>query len=105
MQTPIRQFKDFAIKRNSNPQFIGDKISINQILNREITVEYYRIVDSKFTDNGIRKRLDLQIIFKDKKRIVFTSALNLIDEIAQVPQDSFPFTATIIEENDRFQFT
>jgi hypothetical protein len=96
----MKQFKDFGIKVQSKA-FQGDKIKIERLLNREITVHEYRIENSKF--NG--KCLWLQISLGDMKYVVFTGSLVLMDTIEQVPKENFPFLTTIIKDNERFEFS
>jgi hypothetical protein len=101
----MNSFSQFNIKTNTKG-FEGDKIKISKILNREIVVYDFKIDDSKcFKDKGTGKCLQLQISLSDQKHIVFTSSSGLIEAIHQVPENGFPFTTTIIEDNDRFKFT
>ncbi|HLO37369.1 MAG TPA: hypothetical protein VK173_02655 [Lacibacter sp.] len=83
--------------------FTGDKIKINKVLNREVTVHDFKIEDSKFKDKG--KCLYLQISMNGNMHVVFTGSNVLMDTIQQVQKDHFPFVTTIIEENERFIFT
>lgn len=94
------QFKDFRIKNESNG-FEGDKIKIERILNREITVHEHRIEQSKFKG----RCLWLQISIGQQKHVVFTGSENLMQQIAQVPDDGYPFNTTIIKDNERYKFT
>lgn len=98
----MNTFKQFNLPP-AQQGFAGDKIKIKKILNTEITVLGFKIEDSKFEGKG--KRLDMQIQLKDTKHLVFTSATNLMEDIQKVPKDGFPFSTTIIEENERYQFT
>ena len=103
----MNQFSQFNIKIESQ-SFEGDKIKMSKILNREIVVHHYKLEDSKvksFQEKGSGKCLHLQISFDNRKHVVFTSANGLIEVIKQIPEDGFPFTTTIIEENERFKFT
>jgi hypothetical protein len=101
----MNKFSQFNIKVPVN-KFIGDKIKISKILNREIIVYYYKLGDSKiFKEKGTCKCLELQISVDDNKHIIFTSASGLIEVIKQIPENDFPFITTIIEENDRYIFT
>jgi len=79
----------------------GDKIKTDRILNREIVVETYKLGPSNFEGKG--DRLDLQFTMNGTRHIVFTSGKALIDAIQKVPK--FPFTTTIIKENDYLKFT
>ena len=57
----MRTFKEFGIKPASK-SFIGDKIKIDRIVNREIVVLDYKVEDSKY-NKGNGKCLYLQIEF------------------------------------------
>lgn len=86
--------------------FEGNKIKIKKILGREIAVYAFKLGDSKvFTEKGSCMCLCLQIAIDDEMRVVFTSASRLIEIIQKVQENGFPFTTTIIEENDRYIFT
>ena len=98
----MKQFKEFGIKPPLNG-FTGDKIKIDRLLNREISVYDYRLKDSKFEDKG--KCLHLQISIGATKHVVFTGSSVLIETIKQVPKSEFPFKTTIVKENEHFEFT
>lgn len=101
----MKSFKDFNIEAPVKG-FEGEKIKISKILNREIVVHRFKIEDSKvFNKKGSGKCLHIEISINDKKHVVFTGANGLIETITQVPDDCFPFTTTIIEDNDRYLFT
>jgi hypothetical protein len=97
----MNDFKDFAIQQ-SIKGFSGEKISIMRILNTEIVIEDWREEKSKY--EGKDFRLDLQIIYQDVQRLVWVSSRNLLDTIKKIPRDRFPFKATIVQENKRFEF-
>ncbi len=99
----MKTFKDFNIKADTKC-FVGDKIKMAKIVNREIVVSDYKLGDTKVYRDGT-KCLQLQIKVGADNHVVFTSAIGLIEAIEQVPKEGFPFTTTIIEENDRFLFT
>jgi len=97
----MKKFKDLGIKPTLQQGFVGDKIKMERILNRTITVHDFRIEDSKFKG----KYLCLQITLDDTKRVVFTGASALIDTIQRVPKTDFPFVTTIVRELERYEFT
>lgn len=99
----MHQFKDFNIKSKLQC-FVGDKIKMNKVINREIVVHDFRIEDSKYGNTG-DKCLHLQIEFNETKHVLFTGSKSLIEMIEQVPKSNFPFKTTIIKENDRPEFT
>lgn len=97
-------FSDFGIK----PQikgFEGEKIKVDKILNKQITVHDYKIDKSKFEEKGNGKCLHMQVTVDNEKRVVFSGSSFLMDMIEQVPKDKFPFITTIVKDNDRLQFT
>ncbi|MBD3748531.1 MAG: hypothetical protein IE931_03450 [Sphingobacteriales bacterium] len=96
----MNTFKDFNITVTQQT-FTGDKIKMSKILNREITVKEYKIEDSKFKG----KCLYLQIELNQINHVVFTSSVILMEAIKQVPSHGFPFKTTIIQENERYEFT
>lgn len=100
----MKQFSKLGIKP-SEQGFTGDKIKISRILNKVITVKAYKIVASKFTDNGNGKCLYLHIQNGNNENVVFTGSSTLMEQIEQVNKSDFPFEATIINNNDRYEFT
>ena len=99
----MKRFSEFDIKPGDS--FTGDKIKIDKILNREITVLKYKMEDSKFPKNKSGKCLTMQIEFSGIKNIVFSGSDFLMNQLKQVTEDSFPFLATIIRSNEHFEFT
>lgn len=99
----MKKFSDFGIKPATN-SFVGDKIKIERIMNKEIVVVDFKIQDSKY-DKGNGKRLDMQITVDGASRVVFTGSSVLMDLIQRVPKEHFPFVTTIVRENERFEFT
>lgn len=97
-------FSEFGIKPKQQT-FEGEKIKIERILNKLIIVDGFKIDESKFKDKGTGKLLTLQIIVDNSKRVLFTGSANLMEMISEVPKDKFPFQATIIKENERYEFT
>lgn len=101
----MNNFGQFDIKYEDKC-FVGDKVKMNKILGKEIIVHDFKIGDSiVFKERGTGKCLCIQITFNAEKHIVFTGSCGLIEMIQMVPKDGFPFTTTIIEENERFMFT
>lgn len=98
----MKNFKDFNIK----PQIttlVGDKIKIDRVLNRLITVTDYKIEPSKHYENT--QRLTLEFQMNGNNHILFTASTVLIQMIEKVPKGSFPFQTTIVKENEYFEFT
>lgn len=100
----MKKFNEFNITQESK-SFTGDKIKMSKILNKEIVVCDFKIVESKYAEKGNGKCMHLQIEINGNKHVVFTGAVSLAEAIQQVPKDGFPFCTTIVEENERFLFT
>jgi hypothetical protein len=100
----MKQFKDFGITA-AVQGFVGDKIKMERILNREVMVCGYKIEVSRFTEKGNGKCLHMQIGIGEQKYVVFTGSKVLMDTIDKIPKYEFPFKTTIIKINDHFEFT
>ncbi|WP_410221911.1 hypothetical protein [Pedobacter sp.] len=96
----MKKFSDFGIVVTTN-SFVGDKMKVSKILNRNIIVHGYKIEKSKHNDGDC---LSLQIEVNQTKYVVFTGSVVLMQQIKQVPKENFPFEATIIQEDERFEF-
>lgn len=97
----MKNFKDLGITVERKG-FVGDKIKISKVLNREIVVYDFKIEPSKHTE----RRLDLQISVDNTKHVIFTGSKFLIEMIQQVPKTAFPFRTTIKEDdNEAYYFT
>ncbi|CAB4126421.1 RT_Bac_retron_I domain containing protein [uncultured Caudovirales phage] len=94
-------FKDIALPEVPSRQFTGDKISVNQIINREIEVHAYKIEPSKF--DGMR--LTMQIMVGGNKRVVFTGAKKLQEDLERIDKACFPFKTTIISNDRQLEFS
>lgn len=99
MNTP-KNFKDFGIKTISQ-SFTGEKIKVKKILNTEITVIDFKIEASKYEG----RCLYLQIQKGESKHVVFTSSKYLIQVIEKLTKEQFPFITTIVETDDKYEFT
>lgn len=95
----MKRFRDFGIKADYKG-FIGDKIKISKVLNREIIIHDFKIEDSKFDG----KRLDMQIQIGDTMHVLWTGSIVLMSMIQKIPRADFPFIATIVRENECYEF-
>lgn len=99
----MKKFSELGV--TAKPKcFIGEKIKVSKILNKEITVIDYKIMDSKFEGKS-GKCLHLQIEINNEKHIVFTGSTILMDMIQEVSKDNFPFITTIVNTNEYLEFT
>lgn len=101
----MKEFKDFGIDIAESSVLSGEKIKIKKVLNERISVKKYKIVPSKFPEKGNGNCLYLQIMFEGKERVIFTGSTILMSSIERVSKDDFPFSTTIIEENEMYKFT
>jgi hypothetical protein len=97
----MNQFKDFQITANTST-LKGDKIKIERIFNREITVHGFTIKPSKYNSGEC---LWLQISIGEIEHVVFSGSGVLREQIKKVPPERFPFNTTIVKDNDAHVFT
>lgn len=90
------KFSSFAKER-----LVGDKVSVSDILNKEITVLSYKIMKSKIEDDNYAQ---IQIEINGEKKVVFTSSKVLKDQL-ETYKDHIPFIATIIKTRKYFSFS
>lgn len=100
----MKRFCELGIKPLSQP-FLGDKIKITKILNREIIVLNFKIEETKYPKNNKDKCLHLQIEMDGNSHVVFTGSKILINTIEQAKIDDLPFTTTIIKNGECFMFS
>ena len=98
----MQRFSDLNIKNEDS--FSGDKIKIEKILNREITVIKYKTEASNFPKNKSGLCMTLQIEMSGIKYIVFSGSDFLMKQLSQVTEENFPFLATIIKTNEHYEF-
>lgn len=89
------KFSDFAESRLPMP---GIKKHIGQILDQEIIIVDYRILESKHRPNT--KCLQIQFILNNEVCVAFTGSVVLLDQI-KFSKDKIPFK-TAINKNDNY---
>lgn len=94
------KFSQLGIKCEPT-NLVGEKIKIKKILNEEIKVHKFKIVDSKYQG----KCLHMQINWKEEMYVVFVGSVVLMDCIVNIPMNEFPLDTIIIEKNDCYLFT
>lgn len=92
----MERFSEFA--EESGP-LDGNKIRIDDILNKELIITGYKIKESKYPKSG-PKCLTLQVVLDDKKYVLFTGSVVLLEQMEKY-QDHLPFIATI-QKIDRY---
>lgn len=96
-----KRFSDFAKETFAMD---GEKVSIEQILNREIEITGYKITGSKFKKDGRDQCLTLQFEMGGKKFVTFTGSLVLIAQIERYA-DEIPFATTVTKQFKYFTMT
>ena len=99
---PPKRFSDFA----DEPQLLdGDKMTIEQILNKEILIVGYRVTESKYENaKNSRKCLTIQFELDGERHIAFTGSSVLHDQIIKY-KDEIPFLVTIKKVDRYFTFS
>jgi hypothetical protein len=99
-----RRKKRFAEFSSEPPPLEGDKIQIDNILNREIEIIGHRIAGTRYSKNTSGKYLTLQIRFDDQLHIVFTGSDVLVRQLTEYASE-IPFFATIKKINRYYTLT
>ncbi|MDR2003313.1 MAG: hypothetical protein LBQ74_09810 [Prevotella sp.] len=93
----MKKFSDFGIKlSNDSKIFEVPKISITDILNCEIVVIAYQ---KGITTKHGEDRYIVKIRHNNNDYKFFTNSGNLKQVLDKVPEDGFPFTATIKQQS------
>ena len=79
----------------------GDKISITDVINKEITILAFRVKESKLKDGNY---LTLQIEKEEKKFVIFTGSNVLIDQMEKY-KNELPFLTTIRKIHKYYSLT
>jgi len=82
----------------------GDKIKIDEILDKEIEIIGYKVSDSKFQKLNNDKVLTLQFKLDGVDRILFTGSRVLLEQVEKY-KDEIPFTAKIEKVNKFYTFS
>ena len=93
----MKKFGDFA----KETVLDGDKISITDVINKEVTILNFRVKESKLKDGDY---LTIQIEKEDAKYVIFTGSKVLIDQIERYKHE-LPFLTTIRKINKYYSLT
>ena len=83
------KFSVFAKNKLPMP---GNKKHLDQILNREIFIVDFRVMQSKHRENS--KCLQIQFLLDDEVCVAFTGSVVLLDQITS-SKEKMPFCATV----------
>lgn len=96
-----KKFSDFA---KESAILDGNKLSMSEIINREILIIGYRLAESKYSKNNNPKCLTLHIELDDKRYVVFTGSVILIEQIEKY-KGEIPFLTTIKQVDKYYTFS
>lgn len=94
----MNRWVDLNIPLPERKNFIGEKISMSKILNKDVEIIDYKIEDSKKCEGG--KCLTLQLRFAGESRVLFTGAQFLIKQIEKVEKNNLPVVVCIVKQED-----
>ena len=90
-----QRFSAFATAKLPMP---GNKKHLDQILNREIFIVDFRVMESKHRQNS--KCLQIQFLLDDEICVTFTGSVVLLDQITS-SAEKMPFSA-VVTKIDRY---
>lgn len=95
----MKRFSDFA----EEPRPLeGDKIPIDSILNKELTITGHKIGKTKYMRGNSDKCLTIEVEIDGVKRVVFTGSRVLIDQMEKY-SCYIPFVAEIVKINKYYR--
>jgi len=99
----MNRYCDLAPKRAQLP---GEKVSLDNVLNKEIIVHGFYIAKSKYKKNTSGQCLTIQFKFNHENefRVLFTGSEVLMSQAKEV-EDHLPFATTIVKIDKYFSFS
>ena len=94
----MKKFSDFA---TGDATLTGNKIKLDDILEKEIVIKGYKVAVSKYNDGQV---LTLQFDLEEKEYILFTGSSVLINQIEKY-KDEIPFMTKIERINKFYTFS
>lgn len=94
----MKKWSDLGVPHISRVGFIGEKIPIAKLINKDVYVLDFKIEKSKKKEGT--DCLVLQIKYQGDNRVVFTGAKILIQQIMLVDKKDLPFMVKIEQEED-----
>ena len=94
------RYCDISVDEN----LIGEKVSINSILNRDIVIIKYREMKSKCSNGGICLQVQFKYNESDNEYYIFFSGSNVIrKQLNNIDRKMFPFIGKIIKQNKYYK--
>lgn len=102
----MNKFSEFA-DTSISPVMDGKKISLDEILDKEILVLRYRIKKTKFSEAKNPDCLTVQFAYPDNENThyVFFSGSSVLMQQLEKYQDKLPFSTTIKKVGKYFTFS
>jgi len=102
----MNKFSEFA-DTSISPVMDGKKLSLDDILDKEILVLRYRIKKSKFTEAKNPDCLTVQFAYPENEAVhfVFFSGSSVLMQQLEKYQDKLPFSATIKKVGKYYTFS
>lgn len=93
----MKKYSDFAKDRNI---LDGDKLSILEVINREVLLIGYRLTDGKYKNKCLTLHIELEGI----RYIIFTSSTILTEQVESY-KGEIPYLTTIKKIDKYYTFT
>jgi len=87
---------DLVTKSYLRKKFIGDKISLKDVIYKPIMITQYEVSDSRFYSSPM---LTLQIVIDDKERVLFTQS-RVLRKTIEKNKDKPPYYTKIIKRKN-----
>jgi hypothetical protein len=102
----MHKFSEFA-DTTTSPIMDGKKLTLDDILDKEILVLRYKVKKSKFADAKNPECLTVQFAYpeKEEERFVFFSGSSVLTQQLEKYKDKLPFAATIKKIGKYFTFS
>ncbi len=99
----MKRFADFSEEKSP---LEGDKMRIDDVINKEVIVCSFKISQSKFSENKAGKYVTIQIKFgeNDNPKVIFTGSEVLAGQ-CQKYENNIPFVTVIKKINKYYTFT
>jgi hypothetical protein len=96
----MKKFADFA----NDITLDGDKIKIDDVLDKEVVVLNFRIRESKYNERIDSKCLTIQMEIDGKRRIIFSGSEVLSSQLKEYEHE-LPFLTTIKKIGKYYKLT
>ena len=99
--TPITTISDARKKLGIKPKYIGNKISILDLIGSSIVILDYDICITHPTESTEKPTVRMFIVYNEEVRICFTSSKQILDELEEV-KSQLPLSCTVLKFNNSY---